>query len=255
MVVPNVAARLQAGGRHRRQRRVEPLASLVKRAVDVGGPMLERRARERRNDHVDLAVAALAPVLDLGEEGTPADGLIGQDQHPVDGVVTMRDLGLARDRALGPAPQDADADSDLQRKERGADRRSREQRQGDHRAECDGDDHDGAKDVSLGSKRIVHPSPPFSGLPDYRAPGRRRPGPSSSAGAEWRASGPSTSSRADACARREDTEVSRRSPERPTSRRTRVPAVHSSHQELHARWVRVSLPVRASVSGIPMEAR
>ena len=154
--------------------------SLVERAVDVGGPVLKRRARERRNDHVDLAVPALAPVP-RPRRGGPARRR-SRWPGPAPGRRGRRDARLPPGAGSCPsaAPQDPDADLDLQREERPR----RSPLVSNVRAitapSADGDDHDGAKDVSLGSKRIVHLSPPFSGRPDYRARGRRRRAPSRS---------------------------------------------------------------------------
>ena len=104
VVIAHISARPEPGGRHRRERGIEALAGIIERLVNVGRPMLERRARERRDHDQDLAVAALHSILDLSQQRPAAHGLIREDEHAVDRIVAVRDLRLVRQGAHRAAP-------------------------------------------------------------------------------------------------------------------------------------------------------
>src|SRR5947208_11883829 len=104
--------------------------------------MLAPGVGERRDDDEDLAVAPFAAALDLPQERAAADGLVGDDQNAVDGVLPVRDLRLVWKRARGSAPEDGDAHGDLDRQEEGAEEWSGDQRQGDDRRCPDRDRYD-----------------------------------------------------------------------------------------------------------------
>ena len=63
VVIAELAADVQARLAHRRHRGLQPLLRVGDPLVDVGGPVLGRRARERRGDDQDLAAARPRPAL------------------------------------------------------------------------------------------------------------------------------------------------------------------------------------------------
>ena len=81
VAVADLAARVDPGRPHRRERGLEPLGRGSAGAVLVGDPVLQRRVQRRRHDeHLRLPDRGLP--LQLGEELAPADRLVGDHEHP-----------------------------------------------------------------------------------------------------------------------------------------------------------------------------
>ena len=151
VVVADLAASAEPGGRHRRQRAPEPLVRLGDRAVDVVGEVLEpRRGSAGTTTMISLARPSQRLRISSSSARPVTVWLATTSTRWRRRRRTRRPSAVCGSEPRRAAPQQADSDPDLDRQQdRPIDRLGRSAPTRDHRRRRDPDDHHDAEHLGL----------------------------------------------------------------------------------------------------------